>query len=155
MASVWPFQLLLAVLLVRLISIPASLLLVVVFERTPETSIALSLAFAVNLGLNLLLIPSHGINGAIEASFAGFALATAYMWLALWRVARLRIGSRHLLLLLAVSVVWLAATAAERHGRLSGQLYWGSQALLCAGLVLGVWQRWRSPVLAGLRGARP
>lgn len=149
-ASVWPFQLLLAVLLVRIVSIPASLFLIVVFERTPETRNSLAIAFVANLLLNIVLIPRYGVSGAILASLAGFLLATWYLWRAMGRQAGLSAAPPILFRLLLAAAVWLGCTAAEHYGLLPGWGYWTSQAILTAAVAVIAWRRvspWLDPAL--------
>jgi len=136
--SVWYFQLLLGVILVRIVSIPASLLLIVVYERTPETRNALLWAFLANLALNLVLIPRYGIMGAVLSSLAGFVLATGSLWISLWRVARLRPDGRTLGLILGVGTVWLASLMLERFGPAPAWSVWGVQGLMALGLLYEV-----------------
>ena len=134
-ASVWPFQLLLVVLLVRVISIPASLLLIVVHERTAETRDALAVAFVVNILVNLLTIPRLGLVGAIVGSLVAFLVATLYLWWSLWRVARLAASPADLLTTLGPAALWLAVVFARHHGLVPGWAAWAVQAALAAWLL--------------------
>lgn len=153
-ASIWPFQLLLVVLLVRVVSIPASLLLIGVYERTAETRDALALAFLVNVLVNLLLIPRIGLVGAILGSLLAFATTTGYLWLSLWRVARLRPGAMDLITFLLPTALWLAVVAAAHAERIAPWLAWSAQAALTGGLtVVASRQVTRIGLLAGGKAA--
>ena len=152
-SSVWPFQLLLLVLLVRVVSIPASLFLVVVYERTPETRNALVVAFIANLVLNVILIPRIGIPGAIMASLFGFTLATAYLWRALWRVAGLRAESRQVWYLVGATLSWLLSVILVQREIIPDWPFWVLQLLLAAGALVATRRQWRAFVTFPLRGA--
>lgn len=140
-ASVWPFQLLLVVLLVRVVSIPASLLLIGVHERTVETRDALALAFAMNVLVNLLLIPPFGLVGAIIGSLLAFLTATGYLWWSLWRVAGLRPGVADLATSLLPAALWLAIVGALRLDRIAPWFAWVAQGLLIVGLAFVAWRQ--------------
>lgn len=130
--SVWPFQLLLLVLLIRVISIPASLLLIVVFERTTETRDALALAFLVNIFVNLLLIPRLGVTGAILGSLAAFMTATGYLWWSLWKIARLRPGASELATFGIPALLWLAVIVTAHRELITPWATWAMHAVLVA-----------------------
>lgn len=140
-ASVWPFQLLLVVLLVRILSIPASLVLVVVFEKTSETRDALGVAFLLNLLLNLWTIPRYGTSGAIMGSLTAFLAATAYLWWAAWRVARVRAGTSEFAALAIPTALWLATTVGTHFAKLPAWLSWVIQAGLAGYLLLVAWRQ--------------
>jgi O-antigen/teichoic acid export membrane protein len=134
-ASVWPFQLLLVVLLVRVVSIPASLLLIVVHERTAETRDALGFAFVVNILVNLITIPRLGLVGAIVGSLIAFLSATLYLWWSLWRVARLAADPADLLSSLGPALLWLAVVMGQHRHLVPAWAAWGVQAVLAAWLL--------------------
>lgn len=135
-ASVWPFQLLLFVLLVRIVSIPASLLLIVVHERTAETRDALGFAFAVNLLVNLILIPRLGMIGAVVGSLVAFATATLYLWRSLWKVAGLRARGGDLATTLLPALAWLAVMVGGRRQLLPDWAALSAQGALAAYLAV-------------------
>ncbi len=155
-ASVWPFQLLLVVLLVRILSIPASLFLVVVFEKTSETRDALGVAFLLNLLLNLWTIPRFGTSGAIMGSLTAFLAATFYLWWAVWRVARVRARVSDFAVLALPTALWLAVTVGAHFARLPEWLNWTVQVGLAGYLVLVAWRQLsRLGLVRRPSGARP
>lgn len=145
-SSVWPFQLLLIVLLVRVVSIPASLLLICVHERTAETRDALGFAFVLNVLVNAILIPRLGLSGAILGSLVAFLAATLYLWWSLWKVGRLRAGAGDLAACFVPAALWLAVVGGAHRHLLPGWAAWAAQALLAAWLG---WQALRQVSLLG------
>ncbi len=135
-ASVWPFQLLLFVLLIRVMSIPASLLLIVVHERTTETRDALGFAFVVNILVDLILIPRLGMIGAVVGSLVAFSMATLYLWRSLWKIAGLRADGADLARSLLPALAWLAVTIGSHRQQVPTWANWGLQAVLAGYLGL-------------------
>lgn len=147
--SVWPFQLLLIVLLVRVISIPASLLLIVVYERTAETRDALGLAFIVNILVNVALIPRLGLTGAIVGSLVAFAVATGYLWWSLWKIAGLRAAIVDQAAFVLPAAAWLAVAMGVHFGSVAPWLAWIAYALLAIWLGIAAMRQLK---LIGLLG---
>lgn len=56
-------------------------------DRRLASTVALSLAFLCNLGLDLLWIPRYGIVGAAWASNVAYAAQTAFLALLFWRIS--------------------------------------------------------------------
>lgn len=122
-ASVGPFVFLLAVLAVRVVSIPASLFLIVVFRQPRRTQDALLTAFVAAVVLWFCLIPRWGIYGAVLSALGAFGLATAWQLLAVWRMG-LRPDPRFLRWYLPLASGWAIGMAGAHTGILPMAVFW-------------------------------
>ena len=88
------------------------LVLVVILGRTGRTELsfpATAVAVAVNIGLNLLLVPDHGIVGAGVALFASYLVVVALMHSIVRRLFTVPYEWRRLTLAMGLATVLIAA----------------------------------------------